>query len=175
MRKSARVAFCGILSALTVVIMLLSYFPSFTYAIPATAGVLFAVIVIEIDARWAFVAYIATSILCFLFAEKEAALLFIFFFGYYPIIKGLIERRHSRPIEYGIKFAVFNVAIVIAYLLIINVFGIPFDDMGMFGKYAAWAMLIAGNVVFFVYDIAVSRLLTGYYHMLHPRIKRLFK
>ena len=55
--------------------MLLSYFPYFTYAVPAITGLLTMMLVIEINAKWAFAAYIAASALVFIFAEPESKLM----------------------------------------------------------------------------------------------------
>ena len=82
------------------VFMLLSYFPYFTYAVPAITGLLTMMLVIEINVKWAFVAYIAASVLIFIFAEPESKLMYICLFGYYPIVKSLIERINKPVIEW---------------------------------------------------------------------------
>ena len=43
----------------------------------------------------------------FLLAEKEAAILYLFFFGHYPILKGLIEKIKKAVIEWVLKISVF--------------------------------------------------------------------
>ncbi len=53
-----------------------------TYALPAFSGILLIVVVIELGAGWAWPVYIASSILSLLIAgDKEAAMLFVVFFG----------------------------------------------------------------------------------------------
>lgn len=174
-KNTGKVALCGVMSALSVSIMLLSYFPALTYAIPAVAGVVFIILVIETDVKWALSAYAATCVLVILLAEPEAKMMFVAFFGYYPILKGCIERIRKPLLEYLIKFGVFNVAVIAAYLVIIYVFGMPIDEMGELGKYSAWVLLGFGNVTFFVYDFAVSRIVLLYIHTLHKRLKRLVR
>ena len=93
------------MAALASVFMLTSYFPYLTYAIPALAGLFIMVAFIETDIKWAAVTYIASSVLIFFVAEPEAKLLYIMFFGYYPIIKALFERVRSRVFEYLFKFS----------------------------------------------------------------------
>lgn len=66
--------------------------PIGTYALPAIAGVLLIVAVIEIGAKWAWMIYAAVAVLSLLFAaDKEAALLFVLFFGYYPVLKSFFR------------------------------------------------------------------------------------
>ena len=82
MSKSGKIALGGLLTALGVVLMFLTgLIPIGTYALPAIAGVLLIVAVIEIGAKWAWMIYAAVAVLSLLFAaDKEAALLFVLFF-----------------------------------------------------------------------------------------------
>ena len=175
MKRSAKVALSGVLCALAVVVMLVAYFPYVTYAAPAVAGALLTVIAIEIDKKWAFGAYLASALLVLLTCEKEAASLYLCFFGYYTILKGVIESRFRGFIEYLLKHLVFNLAIVIGYLLVVYVFGIPFSETGEEGWIFAAGLLLAGNVVFHIYDRGLNRVIAAYIHIIHPKINRMFK
>ena len=124
MKKSKRIALCGMLSAMALVIMLLAYFPYMTFTLPALAGALFAIIMIEIGHKWAWGGYVTTAILSLLLCEKEAAMLFVGFFGYYPIMKAYLEHIRSLVLETILKFSLFNIAMVASYAIIIFVFGI---------------------------------------------------
>lgn len=132
-------------------------------------------VVIEADKRYAFIAYCASAVLVFIMAEPEAKMLYIMFFGYYPIIKSTFEGLKSRILEYVLKFIVFNTAVVAAYLLMTAVFQIPIGDMGEFGKYTSIILLVAANLVFPIYDIAVSRMAQFYIVRVHPSVSRIFK
>ena len=111
MSKSGKIALGGLLTALGVVLMFLTgLIPIGTYALPAIAGVLLIVAVIEIGAKWAWMIYAAVAVLSLLFAaDKEAALLFVLFFGYYPVLKSFLERISNKVLSWISKFAVFNV------------------------------------------------------------------
>ncbi len=175
MKRSKHIALCGMISSLALVIMLLAYFPYMVFSLPAIAGALFAIVMVEIGHKWAWGGYITTGILSLILCEKEAAVLFVAFFGFYPIVKSYLERIPSLVLEYILKFVVFNVAIILAYLVIIYVFGIPIEDMGEFGRYTILILLAFGNVVFFVYDMAISRVYELYMVKMHPKIKRILK
>ena len=92
MRQSAKTALAGIISALAVAIMFATtIIPFLTYALSAISGALLLLMVIEINRRWAFTSYVAVSILSILLLnDKEAALMYILFFGYYPIMKSVL-------------------------------------------------------------------------------------
>lgn len=175
MKQSKRIALCGMLSALAIVIMLMAYFPYLTYALPALAGALFAVVMVELGSKWALGGYITAAVLSLLLCEKEAAVIFVAFFGYYPILKAFLERCASRIAEYLFKFLTFNIAVAVAYVIIIFVFGIPMEGLGDFGKYTVLILLVLANIMFLVYDMALSKVYEDYMRKIHPKISRMLK
>ncbi|MBE6749652.1 MAG: hypothetical protein E7560_00620 [Ruminococcaceae bacterium] len=175
MRQNTKLTLSAIMAALSTAVMLLSYFPYLTYAIPAVAGLFIMVVLIEANWKWAFGAYAVSAVLTFLFAEPESKLMYICFFGYYPIAKALIERINKNIPEWILKLGIFNAAVVGAYFAFSSVLGVSLSDFEILGKYGAAVFLLAGNVVFVVYDIAVSRMATVYFNVLHLRLKKLLK
>ena len=67
----------------------------------------------------------------------------------------------------------FNVAVVAAYLVIIYVFSIPIENMGQFGQYTLLILLGMGNIVFIIYDFALSTAYQEYMVKLHPKVKKM--
>lgn len=176
-RQSTKVALCGIISSVSVVLMFMTgLVPFLTYTLPAVSGALLAIIVIEINKKWATGAYIAISLLSLLIvADKEAAMFFVAFFGYYPIIKEVIENKLPKILEWVVKLLLFNVATVAAYAVIIYVFGIPFDELEEYGKYSVLILLAMGNVIFVLYDYCMTSLITLYYQRWQKSFHNLFK
>lgn len=176
-RNSAKTAVGGVIAALSVVLMFLTaIIPSMTYALPAAAGILITIVVIEINKKWAFGVYAAVSFLSILLvADKEAAVMYIMFFGYYPILKAVIEGHCSKAVSIALKLLVFNVSMVLAFLISTYVFMIPFEEMEKYGPIAAFGLLAAGNVVFVIFDFALSNLITLYNMRWRKVFKRIFK
>ena len=175
MNRTIKTAFCALMAALASVFMLTSYFPYLTYAIPALAGLFIMVAFIETDIKWAAVTYIASSVLIFFVAEPEAKLLYIMFFGYYPIIKALFERVRNRVFEYLFKFSALNVALFLSYGVVAVIMDISLSDAGNFGKYTAAVLAISANVVFVIYDIAVSKMAQFYLVRIQPAVRKILK
>ena len=175
LKQNTKITFSAILSALATIFMLLSYFPYLTYAIPAISGLLIMICVIEINPKWALLCYISSSVLVFLLAEPESRMMYIFFFGYYPIVKALIEKINNSIIEWLIKLLVFNAAMILIYYVLAFVFTISFEDFGEWGRYGALIFLAIGNIVFVLYDIAISRIAVTYMKLLHPKVIKIFK
>ncbi len=174
MRKTGHITFGAVLAALAVVVMLMSYFPYLTYSIPALAGMFIMVAVIELGNKWALFSYIVSAFLSVLFAEPEAAFLYVFLFGSYPIIKVLIEKIPLAVLRYGAKLLYFNAAVVVVYVLFMKLLGMATGLEGVAAYFIAafWAF---SNIVFLVYDFAVLRVSQWYIYRLHPRISRLIK
>lgn len=158
-RPAFKLALCAVIAALEVLLMMASgLFRIGTYALPCFAGMLSVAIVIEYNCKWAFGVYAVSAILSFfLTADKEAALLFILFFGYYPILKNILDRHvKSVVLSYIIKFALFNAAAVGSFFAATYLFMIPAEEFTLFGVYVPFVFLLLGNVFFFIYDIAVN-------------------
>ena len=179
MKRSAQMALCGMIAALCTMFMFLTgVFPFATYAVPALSGILMIIVVVETNAKWALLVYLAVSILgIFITPDREAAMMFVAFFGHYPILKLFLERIRPRVLEYVLKVVCFNICIIAAYLVIIFVFQMPdiLTEMGAFGKYSALVLLGLGNVVFIVYDFATTRLVSAYVEWFRPKFLRRFK
>ena len=131
--------------------------------------------VIELNARWGILTFLVSAFIVFLIAEPEAKLLYILFFGYYPILKAVLEKRNNIGLEYIVKFLVFNGAIVLTYSVFAGIFGIDLSFLSEFGKYSVPILLVAANIVFLLYDKAVSQLAGFYLQRLHSIVKRILK
>lgn len=176
MKQSSKTAVSAMTAALSVIIMMLTVIPVLTYTSPAFAGILLMLIVIEIDKKWAFGVYAAVGILGLLLAtDKEASVMYIVFFGYYPIIKAILESKLSRILEYAVKFLIFNASMVASYFVLIKVFGMPMDDMNELGKYGPLILLGMGNIVFILYDISLTKLVILYRIKWQKKFRKLFK
>ena len=103
-------------------------------------------------------------------------MMYVFFFGHYPIVKAILEGTlQNRAVMWILKCLIFNVSVVAAYLIILYVFQLPMDEMEEFGKWGVWVLLGLGNVVFLVYDVALSRLVTLYMLKWHKAFRKILK
>lgn len=177
MKQSSKCALGGIVSALSLVLMIsVAVVPFLTYALPAVAGVLIVFIVVEIDKKWAFGVFSAVAILAFLLVpDKEVAMMYIAFFGYYPIIKAVLESRLPVALSWIVKVLLFNLTMVAAYLVLIFVMGIEVDEITEYGMIAVPMLLGAGSITFIAYDFALTQIITLYLVKWRKYFKRYFK
>jgi len=175
MKNTKKITLCGMVAALSVAVMLTSYFPYLTYAIPAIAGLFMIVPLIECGAVWSFGTYVASGIIIFLTGEIQSKILYVIFLGYYPVLKSLIERINRQLVEWILKLLCFNLAAIAFYYASTVLFSISFDDFGQWGKYGAFIFLALCNVVFVLYDIGISRMASYYMFTLHEKVKKIIK
>lgn len=178
MKQSSRTALGGILAALSLVLMFLfAVFPSATIAAPAVASILLIFAVLEMGKGWAFGIYVAVSILALLvIPSKEAAVLYAVFFGYYPILKAILEKHiHKRVLEWFVKILLFCVVMTASYYLMIRFMGIEFEEIDKYGKAAVPVLLSVGTVAFVGYDYCLTLFVGEYLRRWQKRFKKLFR
>lgn len=177
MKQSSKCAIGGIVAALSLVLMIsVAIIPFLTYALPAAAGVLIIFIVIEIDKKWAFGVYSTVAILgMILVPEKEVAVMYLVLFGYYPIIKALIEEKMPIVPEWIVKILLFLSTMAGSYFLMIKFMGVTIDETEEFGAMAYPLLLGMGAFAFIMYDVALTKLVTLYLMKWQKLFKRYFK
>lgn len=167
-RQARGAAVGGVIVALSVVLLMMaSIFPFADLLLPAIAGIFLVAVVMELDIRWAWCVFAAVCLLGFLVApDRTPVIYYFFFFGHYPLLKNYIERLHNKLLQWVIKLPLFNVCAILAYLLIIKLFGVPSDV----GRYGYPVLFLLMNAAFILYDVALSRLIVTYIY----RIRKMF-
>ena len=175
MRKteSQKIALCGMLGALSVVLLLLgSALQIGTYAAPMLAAFLLIPVLEEYGTRYALTLYVCVAILAVLFVpETELALFYVLVMGYYPVLRVKLNGVKSTLLRWVLKFAVFNAGTVLVYALLGPA---VLDELLADGVGMLAALLAAGNLSFWLCDRALA-VLTRYYHViLKPKLKKKF-
>ena len=172
------VAFCGIVTAFSVIIMYLSIIPSLAYAVPALAGMVIWTVSEHMHVRWAYLCYAGASLLSLMLVpEFEANMFFIFFFGYYPTLCILLDKIKNKVLGFLVKLAIFNVAVVIAFNLTVLVLSAEeaLEGMEDFGEYAVYIFWGIGNVAFIIYEFSLRVIKKAYDKVLKPKISAKLK
>ena len=172
MKRAILPAFAGVMTALSVVLLQLgAVIWIFAYVMPLLCGVLMIAVTESAGKRSAWLVYAAVSLLAMLLeTDRESALLYTLFFGYYPLVRECIDKLSSKAVRAALKLLVFNAGVVAAELLATYVFGIPFDDF--LGKWGAVILLALGNLMFVIYERLLGILKTLYIRKLKPRLDK---
>ncbi|MFR2991646.1 MAG: hypothetical protein ACLTLL_08510 [Acutalibacteraceae bacterium] len=107
--------------------------------------------------------------------NKETAIIYAVFFGYYPVLKAVLESKTPRAVEYIIKVLTFAGVMTLSYFLMIKFMGIDPDLPDFLGKWAIPAIAILGIVTFLLYDYALSKLITFYCLRLSSKLRKILK
>lgn len=154
------IALSGILTALGLVVLYAaSAAPSGRLGLTAAAGLFPAAAVVSGGLGAGFLCYVATGLLAaVLLPAKDCVVLYALFLGLYPLVKHIVERLHRQVVEWALKLSVFNAALTLFVLVLRGSFfaAVPVEDLPLWGIYAG------GNLVFVLYDIGVSKLMTFY-------------
>ncbi len=170
------VSLCGIMCGLAIALMfVLGMIPAFEYISSATAGVLIWVIREELGVKYGLTSYLAVGILALLITMNyEAAIVFLFLLGYYPILREHIQKIRLKLLRLVVKLTLYTVAAVSAYTVLIYVFGMKelLEDMDDFGKYSSIILLAAGAGAFLMYDLLLTVYIPLYKKLIKPKIRK---
>lgn len=151
------IALGGSLAALAVTIMSLgTLIPIATYVCPVLCMVVLNILAMICGDRIGWAWYGAVALLSALLApDKEAATMFVFL-GYYPLIKPKLDKTRLKWLW---KILFFNVTILAAYWFLMHLLGMAAiaEEFREMGAVLTAAMLLLGNLTFFLLDRLLSR------------------
>ena len=175
-QKSWAMAYCGIVAALCVALMLLgAVIPIAMFIAPAVAGFLVATVGVECGMQRALTAYAAVSLLALLFVpDKEVALIFVFLLGYYPLAKPKFERIRPAVLRIVCKLLLCNGTVLAMYGLVFLLVpaGSISQELRTTALAVSLATLVMGNVAFVLYDRALHNMLMMYRLVWRPKLHK---
>ena len=157
-----KMAFCGMLCALGVLLLLLGgVLAVLSYAAPVFCGLLVLCALERCGRAYAWSLYGATALLGILLCvQREGALFFAVFAGYYPMFRRFLEGRvRAKPLRLLLELLLFNGALLAISLLMTLAF---FGGSSLLAEAPVFLALYAllSNLLFFVYDLLLGRLAT---------------
>jgi len=180
MRKGTRGLVLGALfSALAVVsLYIASLWPTGQLGFAAVAALFIAAAVIESGSVYGALVFVVTSLISFFIMPNRAPLLlFICFFGYYPILKSLAERLRNIIVQTIIKLAVFNLALTAVRFLFSEMLlggdGNANVRIVIIGEFDVepFYLYIIGSLGFLAYDYGFTKLIRFYINRISKNAK----
>lgn len=172
--QSSKIAFCGLMVALSVALMLCGgLIPVATYCVPMAAGLLLLPILSEYGKKIAWTAYVAAALLSLMLdADKEAAFFYLFF-GYYPIIKWDLDGRIKRKnIRKAVKILFFTGSVAIMYVLLGFLLGMNavIEEFREMGVILLVAFMFVLDLCLMLYDRLLLPILLLYSKYVKPKL-----
>lgn len=166
--KTFRLALCAILSALGVVFIYLGSLLEvldMSASVIASVGCIFAAI--EFGGVYPWLIYAVTGTLSLILAPNPmSALMYILFFGFYPILKLKLEKRR-RLTSWILKEVVFNISLAILFILWETVFVVEAEISLLLNI----LFIVLAEITFPIYDIALSRISFVYLTKLRSKFR----
>ena len=151
----------------TVLLSLGSLLEVLDLSVAVLASFLCIYAVIELPPTYPWMIWLTTSVASLLLLpQKSPALFYALFAGFYPILKEKLERLRP-PLQYTLKLTVLHASLVLFYLML-RIF-LPSELMG--GIWMLLGVYVLLLVCFFLYDFALTRLITFYLYRLHNRLR----
>ena len=158
-RDTRKITLSALFSALCVVALYIaSIWPTGVFGLVAFASLFIAAAVVEMGvASGVYVFVVSSALSMLILPNRAAAILFVLFFGYYPIVKSIIERVAHAALQWMIKLAVFNASLTVIWFLFRELL-LPFS-----GGYPGFAVVyLGGSAVFAVFDYGYTKLIWFY-------------
>ena len=160
--NTKKLALCGVLSSLQVVILYLSsVFSVIDLTIAAVTVFVMVFSVLEIGGKYPWIMYATVAVISVLILpQKFSAVVYALFFGWYPMAKIFFE-RFNKIAAWILKILTFNVSFIIIYKICISILGL--EASGDFDTTVYNAiMLILGNIAFLMFDIMLKLVIILY-------------
>lgn len=163
-RQSRRLALCGLLAALSVVLLSLgSIIPLATFACPMLAMVCLLPVVGTYGPGASLLVYAAVSALSLLLcADKELACFYVFL-GWYPALRPRLTGL-PKALRAAVKCGLFTAAMAVMYMLLLFLFQME-EVVAEFAEYSVVmiaGLLVLGNITFLLFDRALSILAAAF-------------
>ena len=163
-----RLTFCAMLVALGVIFLGIgALIEVLDISMAVIASICVIIPMIEYGKGTPWMVYVAISVLSLLLLpNKFPAALFALFAGFYPILKEKLERKNT-VIRWILKELIFNISLAIIVLLYFFLF---FKGTIQVPWMIAVAIILA-ELVFILYDKAISKLIRIYVMEFRHRLK----
>ena len=148
-----RMATCAMMTALSVVLMLLGGILELgMYACPLFVSLAYIPIGDKYGRKYHAMLYAASAILCFLLVPNwEENLMFACFFGWYPIVRSALQKL-PKFVCLAAKLILFNACVIAVEWLLMTLIA-PEAMAGIL----LWVLLAMGNVTFLAYDCLIPK------------------
>lgn len=168
-KKTRRITLAAVFTALTVIsLYLTNILPTVRLGFAAAASLFAVAAVIETGIVAAIFVFIGSSVIsALLLPDKTAVLLYVLFFGYYPVIKSLAEKFRSKLPNWALKLVVFEAAFTLIWFLFRSLI---FDAKVL--EIPVLLVYLIATLAFLAFDIGLTRLIGFYIYRISKNTRK---
>lgn len=169
-KSTKKLTVCAMLASLGVILLAVgSVIDVADISMAVIASLLCIIAVIEYGGSAPWMIFGVTAILSLLLLpNKSPAMFYACFFGFYPILKEKLEKK-PRAIAWVLKFVIFNICLAVMIAATLLFFLAPGTVISH--PIVIAAVALACELIFILYDIALTRLISFYIFRLQSRFK----
>lgn len=165
--KTKQLTLGGILVALTLIFLYIgSILPTNRLTFLTLASCLIPIAIISISPKASLLIYFGSFLLGVLILPKSIIILYGLFFGFYGIIKNIIEKKNNLPLEILFKLTFLNISLILIYFLGSLILGDILNTIPI------WLFWIISQVAFLIYDYALTLIISFYVKNLAKHINK---
>ena len=167
MNKTKPIAYGGMITLLSVAVLYTTaIIPTNKLLLLALSSFLLAIIVLDFGIKQSLLVYISTSLLSLIIVpNKLIVILYVVYFGYYGILKSLIEKLNNLLLEWILKLLSFNIAMIGTYLLFSQILlGSTTSILPL------WVLYLGMQPLFILFDYAFSLAIKFYKTRIRSRV-----
>jgi hypothetical protein len=168
-KKTVRnTAYCAVISSLICVVLIIGgLIESLDLLCASAAAIVIHVVFSEKGTRNALMIFAVSALLSnILLPLRTCPMYFLFFFGYYPVMRGFLHGKiKSRLFAFLVLALIYNAVMLFLFTVFKTVFGMANEPVYMF-----ILLFICANLFFFSFDLLTDRIMIIYNH----KIKKLF-
>jgi len=164
--KTRKLTLSALFSALAVIMLYVaSVWPTGQFGLAAVASLFVAAAVVETGISGGVSVFIISSFLGMLLLPNRAApLLFLLFFGFYPVLKSLIERMPGTALQWFFKLLVFNTSLTVTWFFFRSFFIQAYETVP-----GVLVIYLGGNLLFALFDYGFTKLVWFYIERISRR------
>lgn len=151
------ISFSSIMSALITTILIIGGFIDMLDLLFACiASLILHIIYTKTNIKNALMIYVVSCVLSFILLPlRSCSLYFIFFFGYYPVLRAwLLKKINSKPLVYLLLIFIYNISMSMIFFLFSKIFGIDNEPV-----YIYLLLIITANIFYFSFELLIGRIM----------------
>lgn len=178
-KLSFKIAYCGIATAMCLVVMfLVGVIPFSMYLMPVVAAVVLLFIKEELGAKWAWLSFAAVGLLSLMISpDWESKMLFISTLGWYPLAREYLVKIKPCWLSFCVRMLILNLTAAACYFVLIKLLGMTelLETGGSSVLVFVISTVIIAETFFVVFDLLIGRLSVYYKKVISKKIRKRIK
>lgn len=168
-----KLTFSALMCAMTVAMLAVaSFLGDIDLTVLMLSSLFMVFVYVEIGPPYTYLCWLASSLLSFVFfPTRYFWVVYLFLFGFYPILKGWIEKA-KHILWWPLKLVWLNITLVVVFCIVTFLLGVDLTEGGP--SWMIWVLYGLSNLSFICYDILISILVRIYLARFREKILKIF-